>query len=75
MLLGASDLVSAPSARADAERERRHWRARAVPSISLPDSSSMSLIADFVAHTTTLCAQMLSNMTNFDIVILRRRRL
>ena len=37
MLLGASDLTSAPSTAAGRGRERRHWPARAVPSMSLPD--------------------------------------
>ena len=47
MLLGASDLGS-PSASSPAgafDRERRHWRARAVPSMTCPFRSSIGLAA------------------------------
>src|SRR5450755_146409 len=43
MLFGASDLASAPSlvGRAALDRERRHWRARSVPSMTFPSRSSI----------------------------------
>ena len=68
MLRGASDVRSLGSSAARGlARERRHWRARAVPSMRLPCWSSMGVAAAIRMNTTTW-RRLLSNVLACYIV-------
>jgi len=62
MLFGASDLAAASSVAADIlDLARRHWRARAVPSMTFPCWSSICL----AAILSSRMVDMLSTVVNY----------
>jgi hypothetical protein len=69
MLFGASDGGPPSASTVGAERDRRHWRVRGVPSMSLPFSSSICLATMVPSRTITQPERNCTEIWSTDIFL------